>query len=684
MRVRRRLPNREATAPLVTATPMRVLVVSPRPEDERAAYIDHRASARPLVDAFAALGGRVELEILGMPTLAGLSEALAEAEHPYHVVHFNGHGIYSRELGLGALFLEDPADADKLEHRRSDLVDADRLAEVMREHRVPLVFLEACQTAKADEDPSVSVAGRLLRGGVASVIAMSHTVLVATARRFVEAFYGRLSAGTTVGASMLAAQRRLRDDPSRGRSFFGDLKLADWFVPVLYQEEVDPQLVRELPDRLTREAIALRGRRAVAGLPPSPEHGFVGRSRELLKIERLLVRERYAVLVGQGGEGKTTLAVELARWLVHSRRFQAAAFVSVEDGLARDARAVLSVLARQLMPGFGAETDFERAWQLFERRLRDRPTLLVFDNMESMLPSAELGVFEPEVLEGILTLAIRCTEVGATRVVFTSRSELPAPVSENVVRIGRLLPAESVAIVGQVLGRSGDVPAEDGKGDVDLLVETAQHHARSLVLLAREVERSGVRRTTEGLRELIVTMAERFPDDRERSLFASVELSLRRLPQETRKKLRRIGVFQGGGHGFVIAQVLGLDYENDEEIALTDQLIAVGLAERMPYQHLRLHPALPPMMLREMSEAERVETRGVWVEAMTQLVGFLYEQSFIDAQLRSVLTLLELPNLLAVLDALRRSYGEEGGEVERVVDVATRLEVLLQHLDRPN
>ena len=157
MRVRRRLPNREATAPLVTATPVRVLVVSPRPEDERAAYIDHRASARPLVDAFAALGGRVELEILGEPTLAGLSDALAEAEHPYHVVHFDGHGIYSRELGLGALCFEEPADAEKLEYRSSDLVDADKLAEVMREHRVPLVFLEACQSARADEDPSASV-----------------------------------------------------------------------------------------------------------------------------------------------------------------------------------------------------------------------------------------------------------------------------------------------------------------------------------------------------------------------------------------------------------------------------------------------------------------------------------------------------------------------------------------------
>ena len=104
------------------STPVRVLVVSPRPEDERAGYLDHRVSALPLVEALATLGGRVELEILGTPTLAGLSEALATAERPYHVVHFDGHGIYNRERGLGALCFENPADADQLEGRSTDRV----------------------------------------------------------------------------------------------------------------------------------------------------------------------------------------------------------------------------------------------------------------------------------------------------------------------------------------------------------------------------------------------------------------------------------------------------------------------------------------------------------------------------------------------------------------------------------
>src|SRR4029079_4450817 len=104
--------------------------------------------------------------------------------HPFDVVHFDGHGVYDRRLGLGGLCFEDPNDEDKLEERSLDFVDAAKLAGLVREHRIPLVFLEACQTAVADVDPSASVAGRLLEEGVTSVVAMSHSVLVETARRF--------------------------------------------------------------------------------------------------------------------------------------------------------------------------------------------------------------------------------------------------------------------------------------------------------------------------------------------------------------------------------------------------------------------------------------------------------------------------------------------------------------------
>ncbi|MCP4663171.1 MAG: tetratricopeptide repeat protein, partial [bacterium] len=132
------------------------------------------------------------------------------------------------------------------------------------------------------------------------------------------------------------------------------------------------------------------------------------------------------------------------------------------------------------------------------------------------------------------------------------------------------------------------------------------------------------------------------------------------------------------GHGWVIAQVLGLDYEKDEEVELQRQLVGVGLGELLPYGHLRLHPALGPLLRSELGEAKLEEARRAWVEAMVTLAGNLYQHLSQDAQLAATLTVLELPNLLGALELLQVSAG-----AEEVVGVATTIEGLLQVLGRP-
>jgi hypothetical protein len=153
------------------------------------------------------------------------------------------------------------------------------------------------------------VATELLKVGVASVVAMTHSVLVETARRFVQPFYNALAAGKRVGDAMLAGQRALKDDSFRERIFgAGELHLQDWFVPVLFQEKEDPQLFRVTPHPQTQEDFKAALHARVGEVPPEPETGFIGRSRELLALQRLLRGNgngRYAVIRGQGGEGKT-------------------------------------------------------------------------------------------------------------------------------------------------------------------------------------------------------------------------------------------------------------------------------------------------------------------------------------------------------------------------------------------
>jgi tetratricopeptide (TPR) repeat protein len=699
VRVRRRLPNRQRQPEHPTALPIRILLVSPRPEKDgkgnRIGYIDHRVSARPLTEAVENLGDLARLTVLQPPTYAALEQTLQNGDEgqPFDVVHFDGHGVYDRHLGLGGLCFEDPNDVGKLEARTLDFVDAARLAGLVRQHRISLVFLEACQTAVAEVDPTASVAARLLEEGVASVVAMSHSVLVETARRFVQAFYAELAGGARVGKAMLAGQQALFADTWRGKVLgAGELRLQDWFVPVLYQEEQDPQLIAKTLPQQVRQLEAKKRRLSLGDLPEPPSHHFQGRSRELLALERLLHREPWAVVRGTGGQGKTTLATELARWLVRTERFERAAFVSLEKNL--HAHAVLDTLGHQLVgPHYTVAQfrDLAEALQPIERALRDQPTIVVLDNCESVLPergnptdrSDPTDLSAPDAATAIFALCQRLLNADSrTRLVFTTREPLPEPFDHRgrERELGALDRNDAIELVSEVMKQNGWTPPADDAGgtpqEITDLVEAVNRHARALVLLAREVARRGVKATTGDLRSLMAHLQRTHPGDRENSLYASVELSLRRLSKESREHVRVLAVCQGGIHLAILVELTRLEPDAVRQLAI--ELIDVGLGEDMGYGHLRLDPGLPPYLLGELTADEAEALRSNWAEAMAGLTGYLYDELFKNARLAYQLTLLELPNLLAMLDWIQARWPPE-----RVVDLAESVERLVAELGRP-
>jgi hypothetical protein len=259
---------------------------------------------------------------------------------------------------------------------------------------------------------------------------------------------------------MLVGQRKLKDDTSPGRIFgAGELRLEDWFVPVLFQEKEDPQLFHTVAARQTQEDLKIALAARLGKLPQEPETGFVGRSRELLALQRLLRHERYAVVRGQGGKGKTALAIEFARWLVRSHQIRRAAFVSLETH--SNLAAVLHAIGRQLVPGYSEATfgDLEKALRPVERALAEQSTLLVMDNMQSVLLPPYLKTPEAlsqearRELDAILQLCALLNAKGATRLVFTSREALPAPLDaqRNRRELYQLAREDAVKLVERVL-----------------------------------------------------------------------------------------------------------------------------------------------------------------------------------------------------------------------------------------
>ena len=107
---------------------------------------------------------------------------------------------------------------------------------------------------------------------------------------------------------MLAGQVALYNDPYRFKVMgAGNLELRDWFVPVLYQDEDDPQVFTVKPGEAAARLSANRRELQLGKLPPPPEHTFVGRSRMLMQLERLLELERYAVIRGAAAWGRPRL-----------------------------------------------------------------------------------------------------------------------------------------------------------------------------------------------------------------------------------------------------------------------------------------------------------------------------------------------------------------------------------------
>lgn len=681
--VRRQLQGKYTPEQPDSPLPLRILLVSPRPEDKIAGYFDHRVSALPLVDSLEKSVNLTDVKILSPPTFQALEAELARAherEKPYHVVHFDGTSADFEDLGMWGLVFEEPGDMENFEKRQSRLVSLKALAEVVGRGRSRLFILDA--------GAAVSTAATLQYEGVGAVVAMSHSLSIPAKKVFYRSFYSSLINGASVGQAMLAGRRGLYADSDRqvmpGEE---EMHLQDWFVPVLFQQCDDLiPVVKRKPERASKrkrkESAAPMG-----ALPEPPQHGFIGRGRELLKLERLLELNNYVVIHGQGGEGKTTLAVELARWLVRSQRFKQAVFVSLDDCF--DLRMAADRIGRQLSPGFTVSRYPEGEWldetlKLFRREMRRKRSIIVLDNIESILfAGVNVSRFEPEVLNAFFDFCKRLLRVKGTRIIFLSRETLPGPfdIEEQHVKLGRLDMHDAMDLVYRAMTLSGLSPGEEespeARQDVERLVETVNCHARSLVLLGLYIKRSGRNYVSENLGQLMSDLHQKYGNDQELSLYASLEISLRQFPMEMRQKIVGLGVFQGGGHIVTVGQVLEL--QDDKRDELIHLLIHIGLVELMPYNFVQFHPALSPYLLGQLqenkSELEKYKSR--WVESIMQLSLFLYERKFKDAQLSSNLTTLELPNLLALLD----HYNEQD-DPEATLSLATRLEQLIVPLGR--
>ncbi|MEW2519704.1 tetratricopeptide repeat protein [Actinacidiphila alni] len=611
-------------------TRLRVLMVISRPggTDD----VGYQMIARPLLRRLEAVRGKVELVVLRPPTLERLREVLADARaagEPFQVVHFDGHGVFgmtpaaSGPGGWGTHMYAGPGPQGMLAFEKpgggSDLVEAGRVAQVLAEAKVPLVVLNACQSAQVGAQVEASVATRLLAEGCASVVAMAYSVYAVAAAEFMTAFYERLFAGEPVTDAVRAGRAQLVLNALRP-SLKGMLPLADWMIPVLYTrgETRFPELrsARESGDigailtriREASESGAEGG--ADWGRDLEPVGEFVGRDADFYTLDVAARLQHVVVVHGPGGTGKSELAKAFGRWWRDTGGVEQPELVlwhSFEPGVASFGLdgVVTSIGLRVFGPDF-AVLDTERRQAAVEELLADHRLLLLWDNFESVREMPDPGRATPPLSaseqDRMRAFLSRVAARSKSAIIITSRTpETWLGAAIRRVPLAGLTRDDATAYAEQLLAPYPDAHRHRQSPAFADLMQWLDGHPLSMKLTLPRLSTTTARHLLDGLQGLTA-----FPDDgedgdRHTSLAASIAYSFQHLSADDQQALTILSLF----HGVADAAVLAAFSGNEEAPArfqgrssaewreLLDRAAVLGLVTSLGAAMFRLHPALP-------------------------------------------------------------------------------------------
>ncbi|HRX71837.1 MAG: TIR domain-containing protein [Candidatus Competibacteraceae bacterium] len=656
--------------------PLRLLVISPRPDTEPTGHPDYRRSALPLFEALSPLGALVETRVLAPPTLATLEKQLNEAwaaGRPFTALHLDGYlppPSTDDEHHTAWFVFETSQDPLIAKYREAEFTPIPALASLLATYRIRLIAL-TCPTPM-----NVMVASTLLSAGIATVITLHPETSAEALRRFWSIFYEELLRGARIAQAVFAGQRRLVSDSYRVQGLGGGgVHLQDWFAIQAYLGHHDSRLVLRPPLELWRRLLGQSRIGSLGGLPDPPSTGFVGHSRNLLAMERLFDYYYAIFLRGPSGCGKTATAVTLARWLVRCGRYRHAAYLQDDD--ASEFRTLVERLGQQLLPNGQHWTvgRYPGIWQAVDhiwQTLHAEPTLIVLDQIEQW-PSEH-----DEALERFWKKLL--DEWPGLRLLATGRLGPPsfaAPWKEMV--LGPLDDDDAITLIGQTLIVTGEPPPTDddeGFQSLHKLVALAGGHPGALRRLAHEISIQGIYAALKYLHSIRLELLRRHGDDAQWPLYLELELALRRLPAGDREQLALLAFARNG----INRQVLKHAWEINKQAAdmLCERLTALHLAKDESYGHLRINPALSNYLNGQLDAQQRAKWRERWRDAMEHLLSILYQQYFKDHARTLRLLRLELPNLLALLRDC-----QQNPIPERTARLAGQMEQLFTHLGAP-
>jgi predicted ATPase/DNA-binding SARP family transcriptional activator len=384
------------------------------------------------------------------------------------------------------------------------------------------------------------------------------------------------------------------------------------------------------PELQQLERAVLQGEGATeAALPPTIRisrlparlSSFVGRESDLAALADAVKSHRLVTLVGPGGTGKTTTALELVRRVAPAGGaiFVALAPLDDRDSIARAlARAI--GLPESEQTGFANESPGADRLDRVLAALATSLTTLVIDNCEHVIDAAA---------DVVHRLLVDCP---AVRVVATSRASLGVP-GENVYPLPPLPNDDALELF---IARAHDHAAGAAVDTAD--TDTLRALCDRLDRLPLAIELAAARLRWMTVPELIDRLDDRFTllsaglrtvEPRQQTLRAVVDWSHDLLDPLEQVVFRRLGVFVGGAAAAAVEFVA----DQPDAMSVLDRLLdkSLVLAEHTPvgmrYSMLQTLQDYASERLAESGEREHVVDRhahfyaGMVGGALKGLVG---------------------------------------------------------------